>query len=147
MWYSSKTWTLPILSLVPTKVNGTIPCVNKTQKHNTHVSMGVMRKVSTTFVWSKTIKKINFWHWISTLQQFYQKELRHGSSRLTSCRGCLLSLSPSILTLTTPDLSTISWITLPFLPITLPGDREQVKVEKVTFNNETELQVKKTFMD
>lgn len=41
MWYSSKTWTFPILSLVPTKVNGTIPCVNKTQKHNTHVSMGL----------------------------------------------------------------------------------------------------------
>lgn len=30
------------------------------------------------------------------------------------------SLSPSIFTRTTPDLSTISWITRPFLPITFP---------------------------
>ena len=30
------------------------------------------------------------------------------------------SLSPSILTLTTPLLSTISWMNLPFFPITLP---------------------------
>ena len=59
-------------------------------------------------------------------------------SRLTSCRGCLLSLSPSILTLTTPDLSTISWMTLPFLPITLPRDTEQWKDEKVTDNDETQ---------
>lgn len=44
MWYSSKTWTLPMLSLVPTKVNGTIPCVNKTNEHNTHVSMGLKWK-------------------------------------------------------------------------------------------------------
>ena len=31
------------------------------------------------------------------------------------------SLSPVIFTLTTPDLSTISWITRPFLPMTLPA--------------------------
>ena len=30
------------------------------------------------------------------------------------------SLSPSILTLTTPDLSTISWMKRPFLPIAFP---------------------------
>ena len=30
------------------------------------------------------------------------------------------SLSPSILTLTTPDLSTISWMNRPFFPMTLP---------------------------
>lgn len=38
----------------------------------------------------------------------------------TSSRGSFLSLSPSILTRTTPDLSTISWMTLPLLPMTLP---------------------------
>lgn len=41
---------------------------------------------------------------------------------LTSSRGSLFSLSPSILTLTTPDLSTISWITFPFFPITFPSE-------------------------
>uniref|UniRef100_A0A8C1ESK8 DnaJ (Hsp40) homolog, subfamily C, member 19 n=1 Tax=Cyprinus carpio carpio TaxID=630221 RepID=A0A8C1ESK8_CYPCA len=43
---------------------------------------------------------------------------------LTSCRGSLLSLSPSMRTLTAPDLSTISWITLPFFPITFPTKRK-----------------------
>lgn len=38
----------------------------------------------------------------------------------TSSRGSFLSLSPSIRTRTTPDLSTISCMTLPLLPITLP---------------------------
>lgn len=38
----------------------------------------------------------------------------------TSSLGFFLSLSPSTRTLTTPDLSTISWITFPFFPITLP---------------------------
>lgn len=111
MWYSSKTWTFPMLSLVPTKVKGTIPCVNKTQKQSTHVNMGIKRK-----------------------RQVHQKP--RCSSMLTSCRGCLLSLSPSILTLTTPDLSTISWMTLPFFPITLPedthaGKRWEVQLEAV----------------
>lgn len=40
--------------------------------------------------------------------------------RPTSSRGSFLSLSPSILTRTTPDLSTISWMTFPLLPMTLP---------------------------
>lgn len=44
----------------------------------------------------------------------------------TSSLGFFLSLSPSTRTLTTPDLSTISWITFPFFPITLP---EWVKEE------------------
>ena len=38
---------------------------------------------------------------------------------ITSSRGASLSLSPSIFTLTTPDLSTMSWMFLPFFPITL----------------------------
>ena len=44
---------------------------------------------------------------------------------LTSSRGSLFSLSPSILTLTTPDLSTISWITFPFFPITFPSQSKE----------------------
>lgn len=50
--------------------------------------------------------------------------LREASLQLqmprTSSLGFFLSLSPSTRTLTTPDLSTISWITFPFFPITLP---------------------------
>lgn len=40
--------------------------------------------------------------------------------RFTSSLGFFFSLSPSTRTRTTPDLSTISWMTLPFLPITFP---------------------------
>lgn len=43
----------------------------------------------------------------------------------TSTRGSFLSLSPSIRTRTTPDLSTISWMTLPLLPMTLPAQKER----------------------
>lgn len=45
----------------------------------------------------------------------------------TSSLGSFLSLSPSIRTRTTPDLSTISWIILPFLPMTLPVVKEREK--------------------
>lgn len=41
----------------------------------------------------------------------------------TSSLGFLLSLSPSTRTRTTPDLSTISWMTFPFLPITFPAGK------------------------
>lgn len=41
----------------------------------------------------------------------------------TSSCGIFLSFSASILTLTTPDLSTISWISFPFFPITFPTER------------------------
>lgn len=43
----------------------------------------------------------------------------------TSTRGSFLSLSPSIRTRTTPDLSTISWMTLPLLPMTLPAQKRE----------------------
>lgn len=43
----------------------------------------------------------------------------------TSTRGSFLSLSPSIRTRTTPDLSTISWMTLPLLPMTLPSQKKE----------------------
>ena len=41
------------------------------------------------------------------------------SDGLTSSLGALSSLSPSIFTRTTPDLSTMSWMLRPFFPITL----------------------------
>lgn len=111
MWYSNRTWTLLMLSLVPTKVNGTIPCKTKyiKIKNNTHYMLENINKLNrTALCW---------------------QQARHRYTQLTSCRGCLLSLSPSILTRTTPDLSTISWMTFPFLPITLPGE--------ITRRNET----------
>ena len=40
------------------------------------------------------------------------------SDAITSWRGVSFSLSPSILTLITPDLSTMSWMLRPFLPMT-----------------------------
>lgn len=43
----------------------------------------------------------------------------------TSTRGSFLSLSPSIRTRTTPDLSTISWMTFPLLPMTLPAQKRR----------------------
>lgn len=49
---------------------------------------------------------------------------RHGLN-VTSSRGFFLSLSPSTRTRTTPDLSTISWMTFPFLPITFPAEGEK----------------------
>lgn len=51
----------------------------------------------------------------------------------TSSLGSFLSLSPSIRTRTTPDLSTISWIILPFLPMTLPVVKERKSLGKNTW--------------
>lgn len=50
----------------------------------------------------------------------------------TSTRGSFLSLSPSIRTRTTPDLSTISWMTFPLLPMTLPA-REKDDSQRFQF--------------
>lgn len=50
-----------------------------------------------------------------------------------SSLGSFLSLSPSIRTRTTPDLSTISWIILPFLPMTLPVVKERESLGKNTW--------------
>lgn len=48
-----------------------------------------------------------------------------------------LSFSGSMRTRTTPDLSTTSWISLPFLPITLPikGARPRQSQSAETFNS------------
>lgn len=43
----------------------------------------------------------------------------------TSSLGASCSLSPSIFTLTTPDLSTMSWMLRPFLPITFAETNKQ----------------------
>lgn len=66
--------------------------------------------------------------------QLHRGQPRCSIIRLTSCRGCFVSLSPSILTLTTPDLSTISWMTLPFLPITLPTGRKENERKELSLN-------------
>lgn len=56
----------------------------------------------------------------------------------TSTRGSFLSLSPSIRTRTTPDLSTISWMTLPLLPMTLPSQKREGGLKKdLNFHNKT----------
>lgn len=51
-----------------------------------------------------------------------------GVLKLTSSLGSFLSLSPSIRTRTTPDLSTISWMILPLFPITLPRRQKKRKL-------------------
>lgn len=60
----------------------------------------------------------------------------------TSSRGSFLSLSPSIRTRTTPDLSTISWMTLPFLPMTLPAQARKKLLKEYHDNNNKRVCVK-----
>jgi len=69
----------------------------------------------------KDRRKNLFYHWTEYNHQITQRnriEWKH-----TSSCGIFLSFSASILTLTTPDLSTISWISFPFFPITFPTKR------------------------
>lgn len=47
---------------------------------------------------------------------------------LTSCLGTSFSLSPSIFTRTTPDLSTMSCMLCPFRPITLAAKAQNMRI-------------------
>lgn len=106
---------VPNALLSPNKGEGDHSLCRQNTKSTTHMLI---------WAWLKPESKTGVWRH-STHSQLHQLRTTGCSSRLTSCRGCLLSLSPSILTLTTPDLSTISWMTFPFLPITLPAHTQQ----------------------
>lgn len=85
------------------------------ERNNTHII------IRTSPYHDEDRRKNLFYHWAEYNHQITYRN--HVKWKHTSSCGIFLSFSASILTLTTPDLSTISWISFPFFPITFPTKR------------------------